>query len=247
MNEKSLIARSIKVIDLVSRYEEGIRYSQIDAAFDGLSPTTLSKILRELAENKVIEKTGNGTYILSRKVFYWGQSVKNEQSIMQVLHEELLHLNHVLKASANCFTHIEGTMFCLDRIDEPNSPSLLAAGKKVRIGIGVLGAVFFKPEKMWGCKDKIEAEIRKKGFKAGTDDVKRMISRALAEDYQDDEGLFFPGSRRFAVPIRLGGNTVYVLGIGIMSVRLEEEGLYEKIKAELFASRQRIEKNSNGG
>ena len=68
-----------------------------------------------------------------------------------------------------------------------------------------------------------------------------MIEYAQTNGIQDDFGLFYPGMRRFAIPLQENGRTVMTLGVGISATRARNTNHVGKLVAELKDVRITVE------
>jgi DNA-binding IclR family transcriptional regulator len=108
--------------------------------------------------------------------------------------------------------------------------------------ISVLGAVFFMPQDRLLDEDFLTQEIARHDADLDRQEVKNVILQARRSGMLDDRGMFFPGMRRFAVPLYESGQVVMTLGVGIMPARLEQDSaLYERIISRLQSARTEIE------
>lgn len=239
----SILSRALTIIDAISKNDQGMRFSEIAALLGHPSPATVNKILKELLKEGVLEKTASGRYALGRKIYFWGRVMAEKNTPIQVIRAQMKQLHSELKASVNLFTCIDQNMFCLENFVDPESPSLWQAGSSLHIHIAILGAIFFIPSTKLHDHTFLQREINSHPYSLSLDQVERMIELTELTGIQDDLGIFYPGMYRFAIPIREKGQTVMTLGLGIMPVRLSNNGLYEKIIAALRKSKQEIEEH----
>ncbi len=238
----SLLSRAIQVIDAVSKSEDGLRFSDLAAVLSYPSPSTVNKILKELTQEKILEKTGTGRYTLGRKTYFWGRCMAAKNTPIQIIRSCMEQLHKDLSTSVNLFTCIDQRLFCLESIVDPDSPALWQAGKSLPLHISVLGAVFFMSKEQIHDEDFLAQEIARHETKLDLQAVKDVLHKARKNDFLDDQGLFFPGMRRFAVPLYEAGQTAMTLGVGVMPARLEQNpNLGDRITAKLQAARSEIE------
>jgi DNA-binding IclR family transcriptional regulator len=109
-------------------------------------------------------------------------------------------------------------------------------GQSMDLELSVIGSIFFYPEEQLEQlqeEDSFLSELENHGRRIFLDRVKdrvkEMIKKALESDLQDDFALFYPGVRRFAVPIREKGKVVMVLGLGILDARVASQRDLEEI------------------
>ena len=113
------------------------------------SPSTVSKILKELTREGVLQKTPEGRYIQGRKIYFWGRLMAAQNPPIQIIRQQMRYLQEKYKVSVNLFSCTEQTMFCLESYTDSRSPLLYPAGKSLPIHLSVQGAVFFfSPEKL---------------------------------------------------------------------------------------------------
>lgn len=238
----TILSRAIQVIDAVSKSEQGMRFSDIAAELDHPSPATVTKILKELTREKILEKAGTGAYVLGRKTYFWGRCMAAKNTPIQVIRSCMEQLHKDLRLSVNLFTCIDQRLFCLESIVDPDSPALWQAGKSLPLHISVLGAVFFMPRDLLQDEDFLSQQIAGHEADLDQEEVKEVILQARTSGLLDDQGIFFPGMRRFAVPLYEADTVVMTLGVGIMPARLEHNpALYERIISRLQSARSEIE------
>lgn len=240
-NQNSILSRSIRVIDAVSRSREGLRFSEVSKLLDSPSPSTVNKILKELTGEGVMQKTSEGRYTLGRKIYFWGRVMAAQNTPVQIIRQQMEYLHEKYQVSVNLFTHVDKTMFCLECFMNPRSPLLYPAGKSLPLHLSVQGAVFFIPPEQLDDPEFLEQEAENHEETLLVEDLRKMIRHARQTGIQDDFGLFYPGTHRFSVPIRENGQTVMTLGVGISLKRTREGDLAEKIVSELEYIRTRIE------
>ena len=238
----SLLSRAIQVIDAVSKSESGLRFSDIAAVLSQPSPTTVNKILKELIQEQVLEKTGSGRYALGRKTYFWGRCMAAKNTPIQIIRSCMEQLHKELRTSVNLFTCIDQRLFCLESIVDPDSPALWQAGKSLPVHISVLGAVFFMSQDQIQDEDFLAQEITRHETKLDLQEIQNVLLQAHRDDFLDDRGLFFPGMRRFAVPLYEGGQIAMTLGVGVMPARLEQNpDLCDRMREKLQSVRAEIE------
>lgn len=240
-NNKSLLSRALRVIDAVSRSKDGLRFSEISRVLDDPSPSTVNKILKELCAESVVQKTSHGRYTLGRKIYYWGRVVAAQNTPIQILKEQMLHIHQAYQVSVNLFSCVDQTMICLECYLDPQTPLLYPAGKCLPLDLGVQGSVFFIPPETVNDADFLNKQAAKYEVPLAVEDLKMMIQQARLTDIHDDRGMFYPGLHRFCVPIREGGNIVMTVGVGVSSKRTWEKHLSTRIISELIAIRDSVE------
>lgn len=242
----SLLSRGITVIDAVSRSDQGLRFSEIADVLGGPSPTTVSKILKELIQEDILIKNAMGRYTLSRKVYFWGRAMAFRNSPIEIAKQHMERIHRDLKVSVNLFTCIEDSMYCLESIIDPESPSLWQAGRSLPIHIAILGALFYIPSARLHDEDFLDQEIQRHTYALSRETLLRMVDYAENTGVQDDLGAFYPGIYRFAVPLRDKGQAAMSLGVGVMPARLKnEEDLRERIISRLQQCQEEIEEFLN--
>jgi DNA-binding IclR family transcriptional regulator len=238
----TILSRAIQVIDAVSKSEQGLRFSDIAAELAYPSPATVTKIIKELTQEKILEKSGTGRYVLGRKTYFWGRCMAAKNTPIQVIRSCMEQLHKDLRISVNLFTCIDQRLFCLESFVDPDSPALWQAGKSLPLHISVLGAVFFMPQDRLLDEDFLTQEIARHEADLDRQEVKNVILQARRSGMLDDRGMFFPGMRRFAVPLYESDQVVMTLGVGIMPARMEHNpALYERIISRLQSARTEIE------
>lgn len=240
-HQKSIIVRSIRIIDAISKSPDGLRFSDASMTLGTPSPSTVSKILKELTREGVLQKTPEGRYVLGRRIYFWGRVMVAQNPPIQIIREQMRSLLEKYQVSVNLFTCTGQTMFCLECYMDAKSPLLYPAGKSLPMHLSVQGAVFFiAPDKLSDLAFlESEAELHEETLLV--EDLKKMIHYAQSNDIQDDFALFYPGTHRFSVPIRENGRTIMTLGVGVSLKRTRESDLAEKIVAELQRIRIWIE------
>ncbi|WP_051564576.1 IclR family transcriptional regulator [Desulfovermiculus halophilus] len=238
----SILSRAVQVIDAVSKSEHGLRFSDIAALLSHPSPSTVNKILKELTRERILEKNGSGRYTLGRKTYFWGRCMAAKNTPIQIIRSCMEQLHKDLSASVNLFTCIDQRLFCLESIVDPDSPALWQAGKSLPLHISVLGAVFFMSEEQVQDEEFLAQEMSRHEAMLELKEVKDVLHQARRSDFLDDRGIFFPGMRRFAVPLYESGQVAMTLGVGVMPARLERvPGLGDRIADKLHSARAEIE------
>lgn len=229
----SLLTRAIRVVDAVSTRRDGIRFSDVAAVLDNPSPSTVSKILKELTKEGVLQKTPEGRYTLGRKVYYWGRATQTQNTPIQIIREQMSLLRDRYQVSVNLFTCSGQTMFCIESYRADQAPLIYPAGASLPLRLNVMGAVFLiSPEKLDDI-DFLKQEAEENDEPVRLEDIQRMITHARANDLQDDFGIFFPGLRRVAIPIREKGHTIMTLGVGLSPRKAEKDNMIQRITTDL--------------
>lgn len=237
----SLLSRAIRVVDAVSVRRDGIRYSDVAEMLGNPSPSTVSKILKELTLEGVLQKTAEGRYTLGRKVFFWGRATGTQNTPIQIIREQMLLLRDRYQVSVNLFTCSEQTMFCLESYRDDQAPLIYPAGASLPLRLNVMGAIFLLPPEKLDDVDFLKREAENNDEPIALEDIRRMIDHAGKNDLQDDFGIFYPGLRRFAIPIREKGRTIMALGVGISPRKAEKDDLAQRIITDLHGMREWIE------
>lgn len=241
MKNKSLIHRALRVVDAVSKTEDGLRFSDVSKILDNPSPSTVNKILKELTGEGVLQKNYNGRYALGPKIYFWGRAVTAQSTPLQIIREQIQFLKKKHRVSANVFTCMDQTMFCLECTVDPDTPLLYPAGKSLPMRLSVQGAVFFIPQDKLQDRDFLKKEAARHEDPLSVEDLEQMITQTLQTGIQDDRALFYPGLHRFSVPLKENGQTVMTLGVGISAKRTQKGDLTRRIIADLKAISARIE------
>lgn len=239
--QQSLLTRAIRVVDAVSAAPEGIRYSDAASVLGNPSPSTVSKILKELVGEGVLQKNSEGRYILGSKVFFWGRVTRTQNTPIKIIREQMRVLRERFQVSVNLFSCTDQTMFCLESYMDEHSPLIYPSGTSLPLHLNVMGAIFLIAPENLDNPLFLEGEAAKNEEPVSVEDLRLMIDSALESGVQDDYGIFFPGLRRFAVPIRERGRTIMTLGVGISRRRAESGELPELISRDLLAIRDWIE------
>ena len=240
-NNKSLLSRALRVIDAVSRSKDGLRFSEISKVLDDPSPSTVNKIIKALCAESVVQKTAHGRYTLGRKIYFWGRVVAAQNTPIQIIKEQMHYVHQTYQVSVNLFSCVDQTMICLECYLDPQTPLLYPAGKCLPLDLGVQGSVFFIPPEMVNDADFLNAQVAKYDATLSVQNLKTMIQQARLTDVQDDQGMFYPGLRRFSVPIREGGKIVMTVGVGVSSKRARDAHLSTRIISELQEICSRVE------
>jgi DNA-binding IclR family transcriptional regulator len=242
---ETTLSRALKTIDEISKYPEGLRFSQIRKFLGNPSPTTVTKILKELTSTDVIAKNSDGAYVLGVKPYFWGKATSRRQGLMQNIREHMKNLHLEFGASVNLFNSSGGNMFCLESFMAPQSPSMWQGGQSLELELPVIGSIFFYPDEKLENEEFLSSEIAKHSEEISLSRVRQMIKESFSTGFQDDFGLFYPGVRRFAVPLKEDGKTIMVLGVGVLEARLKKEGLAESIISKMKDIKIRIEDEIN--
>ncbi len=240
-NKKSLLSRAIRVVDAISQSNSGLRFSEVSKVLNQPSPSTVNKILKELGAENVIQKSSEGRYTLGRKIYLWGRVVAAQNTPIQIIRQQMLHVHHNYQVSVNLFACVDQTMICLECYLDNQTPLLYPAGKCLPLALGVQGAVFFIPPDTLGDSAFLEREAENYETTIRVADLEKMIHQAQLDDIQDDRALFYQELRRFSVPIREHGKIVMTVGVGVSSKRTREDDLVEIIISELQHIRSSVE------
>ena len=128
----------------------------------------------------------------------------------------------------------------------PQSPSMWPAGQSLPLELPVIGSVFFFQHSALAEEDILHAQVQAHDPGVDFQQVRRMVQTSLETGLQDDQGLFYPGVHRFAVPLRKEGNVSMVLGLGVLAARLERGLAVEDITARMREVQTRIEERMAG-
>ncbi len=239
--QHTTLSRALFVIDQVSKAPEGLRFSEIRARLGQPSPTTVTKILKELVAAEVLVKTDTGAYMLGVKPYFWGKAAGRVQDTMQLIRGHMRQLHADFEASVNLFTCSENRMLCLESFMAPQSPSMWPAGHSLPLELPVIGSVFFFQHSTLAEDDVLQSQVQAHDPGLDFQQVRRMVQTSLETGLQDDQELFYPGVHRFAVPLRKEGNVSMVLGLGVLAARLERGLAVEDVVARLREAQARIE------
>lgn len=240
-NKKSLLSRAIRVVDAISQSKAGLRFSEVSRVLNQPSPSTVNKILKELGAENVIQKSSEGRYTLGRKIYLWGRVVAAQNTPIQIIRQQMLHIHHNYQVSVNLFTCVDQTMICLECYLDNQTPLLYPAGKCLPLALGVQGAVFFILPETLADSAFLEREAENYETPPKVADLKQMIRQAQLNDIQDDRALFYQELRCFSVPIREHGKIVMTVGVGVSSRRTREGDLVDAITSELQHIRNIVE------
>ncbi|MFW5997839.1 MAG: IclR family transcriptional regulator domain-containing protein, partial [Desulfovermiculus sp.] len=181
-------------------------------------------------------------YVLGRKTYFWGRCMAAKNTPIQVIRSCMEQLHKDLRISVNLFTCIDQRLFCLESFVDPDSPALWQAGKSLPLHISVLGAVFFMPRDLLEDESFLSQQVASHEAGLDQEEVKDVIFQARSSGLLDDRGIFFPGMRRFAVPLYEADKVAMTLGVGIMPARMKHNpALYERITSRLQSARSEIE------
>ncbi|TVM31544.1 IclR family transcriptional regulator [Oceanidesulfovibrio marinus] len=241
----SILTRALLVVDAISSSSQGLRFSEVQTLLGSPSPSTVSKILRELSQADVIAKGPEGRYLLGMKAYFWGKSAAASRGPFRFIREEMATLHDAFEASVNLFTCSDEHMFCLESIMSPESPSLWPAGKGLKLQLPVIGSIFFFSREQLDDEVFLQAECERHRPRLQVADVRRMIEDARETGIQRDAGLFYPGIIRMAVPLVDQGRVTMVLGLGVLEARQEQADGVEHIAVALQDAKARIEDAMN--
>lgn len=244
MSETTL-SRALRVIDEISKYPDGLGFSAIGKFLSNPSPTTVNKILKELVAMDVLHKTSRRTYVLGTKTYFWGKAAAVRNQPMQAVKAYMRRLHEDFQASVNLFTLSQGSLFCLESFVAPQSPSMWPAGQSLTLNLPVVGSIFFYDPVQLTDQAFLKRELAAHHEPISLDDVQSMIREALDTQMQDDRALFYPGMRRFAIPIREQGQTVMVLGLGVLEARMSRDDLCRRITSRLDETRSSLDEEFN--
>jgi DNA-binding IclR family transcriptional regulator len=244
MSETTLV-RALRVVDEISKYPDGLGFSAIGKFLGNPSPTTVNKILKELVVMDVLHKTSRKTYVLGIKTYFWGKAAAKRNQPMRVVRVHMRRLHEEFQASVNLFTSSQDNLFCLESFVAPQSPSMWPAGKSLALSLPVVGSVFFYDPEQLQDEAFLKRELRAHHEPISLDDVETMIREARDTQMQDDRAMFYPGMRRFAIPIREQGRTVMVLGVGVLEARMDKGDLYSQITSGLDEVRSSLDEEFN--
>lgn len=244
MSETTLL-RALRVVDEISKHPDGLGFSALRKFLGDPSPTTVNNILKELLGMEVLQKTSGKTYVLGTRTYFWGKAAARNNDPMRIVRARMRGLHEEFQASVNLFTCSHGNLFCLESFVAPQSPSMWPAGQSLALSLPVVGSVFFYDPAQLRDEGLLQQELAAHGEEISLDDVKNMIREALQTRMQDDGGLFYPGMRRFAVPIRDRERTVLVLGLGVLEARLNRSDIRDRIASRMEEARQSLERTFN--
>ncbi len=240
-NNKSLLFRAIRVVDAISQSKAGLRFSEVSRVLNHPSPSTVNKILKELGAEDVIQKSSEGRYTLGKKIYLWGRVVAAQNTPIQIIRQQMLHVHRNYRVSVNLFACVDQTMICLECYLDTQTPLLYPAGKCLPLALGVQGAVFLIPPETLGDPAFLERESESYETPLRVTDLEEMIRQAESNDIQDDRAMFYPGLHRFSIPIREHGKIVMTVGVGVSSKRTREGDLADAIISELQEIRSSVE------
>ncbi len=242
INEKSLLTRGLRVIDAISRAETGLRFSQIAEVLGSPSPATVNKILKELLAENVVQRLDDGAYGLAAKVQVWSAVAASSVDEPALIKRELHRLHTQLQVTAKVFVRVGDQIYCTDGFVDEASPALMSVGNHTEIHPTVIGAVFFMSKAELNKHDKaVEKYARIHDYAVTADKIRKVMKQSIQNGIEDDQALYYPGSRRLSVPVSIGGQVKYILGIGAMPVRFEDKTFLSICRNELFRSAQTIQ------
>jgi DNA-binding IclR family transcriptional regulator len=241
INEKSLLTRGLKVIDAISASDRGLSFSGVSSLLGEPSPSTVNKILKELLAGNIIQKADSGDYILSEKVAVWGRAALAGKAEYEIIHNKLEALSRSFSVTAKSFIRVSNQIMCVDGVIESNSPALMSVGKREDINLGVLGGVFFLTADERENIQNIVNTLNREHPEIDDKIALSVMENALKEGIEDDGGKYYPGIRRLSVPIIIGGEVRYTIGVGMIKGRAKEISFVDKTKKYLLAAKKELE------
>lgn len=237
----SLLTRSLRVLDEISKSPKGLRFSEVQTLLGNPSPSTVSKILKELGQAEVLHKNGDGRYVLGMKTYFWGKNAVAQRGPMKGVRRHMRYIHETFLASVNLFSCFEEYMFCMESIMSHQSPSLFPAGKGLPLQLPVIGSIFFYPREKLLEQEFLRDACAAHSPNLDPETVAEIIRDAWRDEMQFDPGVFYPGICRLAVPLKDDGRVALVLGVGVLMARVGEGSLVEDIKAYLREAKAQIE------
>ena len=242
----SSLQYALKIMDCLARNDKSMGFNELQRSLGGISPTTVSRIMKKLLETGVVHKLDSGKYSLGEKISFWGLRARQTLYTHQGLHDDLKRLSTTFSVTITYRMRMDNNICIVDRCLDPHSPSLGEPGRIFPITLPVSGAVFCRPLDQWTL-EQISNDFNEYGF-AGTctaDEALGQITRAFDDHLMDDLGMWIPGVRRLDVYI---GDTIPASGIitaGCVPQRLDDKTLYSEITKALGELAQR-HKERNG-
>ncbi|HYE07411.1 MAG TPA: hypothetical protein VEL07_17985 [Planctomycetota bacterium] len=219
-DEANAIRRVVTLLEGAAMRGGRIRFAEATALLAPIGPNTVARLLRELVRAGVLERGRDRAYAITEAPMFWAASVPQGRDLRAVARPHLVRLNRELAATAALAVPYRGRMTVLDRILDPESPSLMAPGTFAPLSPVHIGGIFLAaPEALAddaALRRWIASEPRPRIDLAS---LRQLIDQALADDVAVDPGLMYASLHRVSSPVRVDGRVVACLGIGASPVR----------------------------
>ena len=236
----SSLQYALKIMDCLAQSENSLGFNDLQRSLGGISPTTVSRVMRNLVEAGVVCKLENGRYSLDERISFWGLRARQTLYTNRGLHDDLKQLSTTFRVTTTYRMRMDNSICIVDRCLDPHSPSLGEPGRIYPVILPVSGAVFCRPLDQW-TSEQITKDIAEYANASQCDVIaaRDMIEKAFANKLMDDQGMLIPGVRRLDVSLDDKVPACGIVTVGCVPQRLEDDSLRREIITALHEMVQR--------
>lgn len=235
------VERAVKVLDVLAEAAGPVRFCHIQDALGGISQTTVTRILKRLVAAEAIQKVDGQGYCLAGKVLTWAAAVSAPRDLRDLARPHLVALHAELRVTAALATVRAGQHISLERVEEPDMPSLAAPGRTRPNVAPLMGSMFFATPEQLADEAFFPAVFNGRALESTRAEQEEYCRRALAEDLAIDRGYFSRWTGKMAAPVRQRTRIVACLCIAYPLARWEgEAGFARGAQARLRAAAQAL-------
>jgi len=228
----SSLQYALTIMDCLARSDEALGFNELQRMLGGISPTTVSRVMRNLLDAEVVHKQDSGKYSLGGKVSFWGLRARQALYARHGLHDDLKRLCTTFSVTTTYRLRIKNQLCIVDRCLDQHSPAMGEPGRIFSVNLIVAGSVFCRTLDQWTAKQ-IRKDFGDRGYSGpcSVDEARGFIEQAFAERLMDDRGMLVPGVHRLTAPLGEAIPAEGFISVGCVTQRLEDESLRNEIVA----------------
>ena len=239
--DDTALGRSARLLDAACR--EPLRFSQAQALLGGLAPSSLNRLLKNMLALGMLERDDDGHYVLGPRLARWQR--QQDRDLRNLAAATLDTLTNELHVTSSVWTRVGNDLACLDRRLDESSPALSEPGSVRPLRFPVVGAPIFMDEGELADDRTILTHLRRQGMSVPLSMIKRIVVEYRRSGYIDDNGAFFCGVRRFAAPVRVQGEPVAAIGLGVSHARARDDEFRNLLVRRLTEECRALERQLN--
>jgi len=219
-----------------------MRFTDIrDNVLGGLNPRSTSRLLQELCEAGVLEKSNGEGYRLTRKVLHWSRGMVRGDGLNEISQPWLNKISTQFGLTSVIYVPTDGQMVCLARARSSFVTSLIPPGQCRPLNIIATGGVFFLPSELLNDQAQLDKQVKKDhSASPNSEAIPTILHNYREHGILDDEALVYPGTWRLAVPLQQDSSPVAALGIAAHTEQLSRPKLRQELLDEMKNASQDI-------
>lgn len=224
------LTNGLEIIELIAKKGE-LGFNSI-SEIQGISVSSLNRILKVLLSKAYLVKNDKGKYMLGSRIFTLGKSESIWSGILKRASSILKEISEKYEATALIFGFSEESVIALDKVINIDSVVMQKVGcVSKQFLTRPWGFVYMASVSEERC-NKLTEIVKNSKIDSmempSQDGINEFIEFAKREGYSDDYGKIKSSIRRIAVPIlNSKGEVISALAVGFVNGALSEEVIQE--------------------